>query len=163
MKTLALLRHAKAAPPEDYDHDHERPLNARGLRDAERIGRLLRERALVPQTIVTSPALRALMTAKTAAEACAFEGEVRQNPELYLASVPTLWEVVQGLDDALDSVMLVGHNPGIEDFLSALVNGDEHMPTACLAALRLDVDSWAKASRGMVVELLGLYKPKELE
>lgn len=126
------------------------------------MGRLLRERDLVPDAVVSSPAVRARSTALLAAEAADFVGPIRFDPRIYEASVDTLLDVVRGLPDAEACVLLVGHNPGFEDLVAAFSGTAEHFPTAALARVELGVDRWSEieATNGRVT---GTWRPKALD
>ena len=91
MKTLLILRHAKSSWKHEQISDHDRPLNKRGKRDAPRIGRLLRDRNLAPELIISSTAKRARKTAAKAARECCYEGVIELCGELYLAPQENIW------------------------------------------------------------------------
>lgn len=162
MKTLLLLRHAKSSWADDRLADFDRPLNDRGRQDAPRMGRLLRQEGLVPDLIIASPAKRAASTAKRAADAAGYEGQIRYAPELYMAEPQVYLSVAHQTDDTVSTLMLVGHNPGIEECVSLLSGGDEPMPTAALACFRLPIDRWADLDAQGSYELAGVWRPKEL-
>lgn len=162
MKTLLLLRHAKSSWADERLSDFDRPLNDRGRQDAPRMGRLLRQQDLVPDLIIASPAKRAAATAKRAAEAAGYEGEIRHADDLYLAEPEVYLTLARGVDDRINSLMLVGHNPGIEECVGLLAGHDELMPTAGLACFRLPIDRWADLRTTGQYELVGVWRPKEL-
>jgi phosphohistidine phosphatase len=150
VKTLYLLRHAKSSWDDPSIVDFDRPLNKRGLRDAPFMGKLLAGMGEMPGIIVTSPARRALTTARLFAEAFGLPpaGLVEIAP-LYAASPETILDVISELDDAFESAMVVGHNPGLTQVAAALSPGAlNHMPTCSVAAFSLDVDSWMKIRPG---------------
>lgn len=160
MKTLFVLRHAKSS----WDHpelsDFERPLNKRGLKAARFMGELMRARSLAPQRIVSSPARRAQMTAQIVSEAAGFDFPVRFDERIYEASPLTLFNLIREFDDRIDSVLLIGHNPGFENLVRLLTNETVGMPTAALAAVELRIDAWREISVG-VNRLEFLLQPKE--
>ena len=161
MRQLLLLRHAKSSWDHPELRDHERPLNRRGLRDAPRIGRLLAEREIVPEAILSSTAVRAVMTAELVAEACGFVGEIERVPELYGARPCAYVEAVRELGYDREPAMVVGHNPGLESLVELLSGESERMPTAALARVEFEIDDW----RDFVGEggrLRDLWRPKEL-
>jgi phosphohistidine phosphatase len=163
MKTLLLLRHAKSSWAKRGVHDHDRPLNARGKRDAPRIGRLLREQQLTPDAIFSSTAKRARKTAQKVAQGSGFSGKIQLLRELYLADTAALLTVMRDLNDEFQRPLLVGHNPGFEEFLAALTGQDEHLPTAGLAQITVPLDRWGDATEETRGELTQLWRPKELE
>lgn len=163
MRELLILRHAKSSWKNEGLPDHDRPLNKRGKRNAPRMGRLLREEGLVPDGIFSSTAARAAATSRHAAEACGFEGPLLFLEELYLASPGEYLEVLQKVPDDLGRVMVVGHNPGMEDLLRLLTRKQRTMPTTALAHVRLPVERWSSLEAGVRGELAGFWKPGELE
>ena len=160
MKTLYILRHAKSSWDDHSLTDHERPLNERGLRTAPFIGGLMKERGLVPDVIVSSPAMRAKQTAELVREAAGFEPEITFNERIYEASVSTLIAVITELDNEADRVLLVGHNPGAEGLIYYLNGEIAPMPTAALAIIELEIGSWAEIDGGRGT-LKQVIRPKD--
>jgi phosphohistidine phosphatase len=148
MKTLFLLRHAKSSWKEADIADFDRPLNERGRRSAPFMGRLLKERGLSPDLIISSPAKRARKTAKLVKEAGEYAAEIVFDDRIYEASPSTILYVAGEVDDSLDSVMLVGHNPGMEGAVRVLTGQTEAMPTAGVAVIDLDIDAWKQIASG---------------
>ncbi|MDQ4215756.1 SixA phosphatase family protein [Microbacterium sp. ASV81] len=146
MKTLLLARHAKSDWDVDGLHDHDRPLNARGRRDAPAMARRLAGEDLGVQRIVSSTATRARSTA--AAYAAALELPVIEDPALYAASARTILHVAAALPDGVDVAMLVGHNPGMTDALAELTGSYAEFPTCAVAECAVDVGSWAELVEG---------------
>lgn len=162
MKTLLVMRHAKSSWSNPSLTDHERPLNDRGHRDAPKMGRLIRGEDLNPGLIISSSARRALMTAKAVAHACGYEGELSITRELYHGDAEDYVLVAQQLGVHHEIVMLIGHNPSMEELLEQLVGQWHRMPTAALAEVRLDIDDWlgfAPDEEGMLVNL---WLPREV-
>lgn len=158
MKTLLILRHAKSSWKAPDLDDHDRPLNKRGARDAPRVGRLLRERGWVPDLILCSTAARARATAALVAEAAGCKGELRAMSELYLAEPEAYVDLVREVDDSAASVLVVGHNPGIEQLLHLVCDADEDMPTAALARVVFAVPRWREVRRGQLEEI---WRPRD--
>ena len=161
MKTLYLLRHAKSSWDDPRLADFERPLNERGLRAAPLVGRFMRERKLRPDLILCSPAERARRTAALVSEAAGLSAPLRYDERIYEATAATLSEVVAQAEDSADELLLVGHNPGLEDLLQLLTGETRRMSTAALARVQLDLDRWAEL-RGGAGRLEWHVKPKEL-
>ena len=138
MKTLLILRHG-AAEHMSLSGDWGRPLTAQGAADAETAGRRIRETFSVPQVIVTSDALRARQTADIVAHSLDFLEKIDARAALYQADTDTLRDVVQALPDEAALALLVGHNPGLEQFAS------RPLGTACLACLKWDIATWTEA------------------
>lgn len=162
MKTLLILRHAKSSWADARLADHDRPLNKRGKRDAPRMGQLLHDEDLVPDLIVSSTAKRARATAAAVAEAADYDGEVRLDPSLYHGEPEDYYEVLRTLEDDLQRVMVVGHNPGMEALVEALTDQDEHLPTAALAHVTLPIDRWREVDDECRGRLVHLWRPREL-
>ena len=110
-KILYIARHAKSSWSDMSLSDFERPLNARGKRDAPFMANLLKEKGIHPELILSSPAKRAKKTAKQYQEALG--GELRYDEGIYEASSMSLLSLVQEALQSVDSVMIVGHNPGL--------------------------------------------------
>jgi phosphohistidine phosphatase len=164
LKTLLVLRHAKSSWKDTGLEDHERPLNQRGERDAPGMGRLIRERGLTPELIISSDAVRARLTAGAVAKTAQFTGEIRLEPRLYAASVAdilTVLRTAKGMD--AKTVMIVGHNPGLEELVAQLTGEPQELPTAALAQISLPIDRWRDLSDSTRGKLLGLWRPKELK
>ncbi len=162
MKTLLILRHAKSSWDNALLTDYERPLNKRGKQDAPRMGKLLREQDLVPDLIITSSAERALATAEAVALASGYEQEIRATRSFYHADPEAYLDVLRQLDDSLERVMVVGHNPGMEELLEELTGLWEQMSTAALAQISLPINQWSELDEETTGELVNLWRPKEL-
>lgn len=162
MKSLLLLRHAKSSWKDVDVTDHERPLNKRGKTDAPRIGKLLKRQELLPDRIISSSAKRARKTAARVAKASGYHGVIELSGNLYMADPAGYVEFLQLLSDDASRVMVVGHNPGLEDLLAALTGQDEPLPTAALAHLALPIDNWSDLQLNTHAELIDLWRPKEL-
>ena len=143
MKTLILVRHAKAIRGDPSLPDIERSLDDRGRHDAARMGERLAERGVRPDLIVSSPALRARTTAQLMADPIGHPQQaIVIEDSLYASSVRNLLAIVHALDDRLDSVMLFGHNPEFAD-LARRLSGIDDMPTCAVAEFRFDTQAWA--------------------
>ena len=163
MKTLLILRHAKAQP-DAPNGDRVRELTSRGRRNAAAIGAHLHALVGRPDAIVTSDAVRARQTAELAAEAVGFVAPLTLEPDVYGADVATLIQIVRGLPDEASCVVLVGHNPGLEELTAALADSDAaaaHLPTAGLVHLEFAVARWDEVRRGSG-RWLGLTAPRDL-
>lgn len=163
MKTLLILRHAKSSWKRPDLDDHDRPLNARGRRDAPRMGALLRRRGLTPDLVVSSTAVRARTTAEQVAEESGYGGQVTLDRRLYLAAPEALVDVVGSLGGGAARVLVVGHNPGLEDLLARLTGAAEALPTAALAQVALPIAAWRELRASTRGRLVALWRPKELD
>jgi phosphohistidine phosphatase len=161
MKTLFLLRHAKSSWKDDNLEDFDRPLKKRGLGDAQLMGKLLRQREIGLDLVISSSAERARQTTQLVLMSAGLQVEVRYDDRIYEAGMRRLLTLISRLDNQANSVMLVGHNPGFEELLKTLTGEVHSMPTATLAGIEFDVDDWSqvKARTGRLTLLL---TPKEL-
>lgn len=150
MKTLLILRHAKAQPDAPAG-DWARKLTGRGRRDAATMGAHLLAAVGTPDAIVTSDARRARQTAEIVAKAVGFGGSLTLEPRAYGADWTELLDLVRGVPDAVGVLLLVGHNPGLEELASALAGRDAEtvrLPTAGLAQLEFDATGWGAVRPG---------------
>lgn len=146
MKRLTLIRHAKSSWKDEALADHERPLAARGERDAPRMGERLRARHARPSLIISSTALRAKQTAQSVADALEYPHElIDYAPALYMASPDTILGLAAAQDDRHSDVMLVAHNPGLLELAGKLLPDWPHdnLPTAGIVAVEFATDQWA--------------------
>lgn len=162
MKTLLLMRHAKSSHKEEELDDFDRPLNKRGKRDASRMGQLIHEENLGPDLIVASCAKRTRKTAELVAQECGFRGETRLVHELYEANAERILAVVRGLPDFAARVLLVGHNPGLEEFFELLSGMGRPLTTAALARFELPLENWRQVGGKKPATLKSLWQPREL-
>jgi len=165
MKTLLILRHAKSSWKFPDLSDHDRPLNRRGKQDAPEMGRILKDRELVPDLIVSSTATRAKDTAVAIAKHSGYKGKKTKNESLYAAEPAAYLKVIRELADDYERVLIVGHNPGVEELIEMLTGEIHIIPTCTLAQIEFDIDNWSDlllqpTDRGRLVEIL---RPGELE
>ena len=146
MKTLIVVRHAKSSWDEPGLEDRERPLNEREKKDAPRMAKRFKEKGLEVDLFVTSPAKRALRTARCfAQEYDVKKKDIVLEEKLYGAAAETFYDVIAALMDKYDTVALFSHNPGITDFVNTLTNVHvDNMPTCAVFAVRADIDKWAQ-------------------
>lgn len=145
MKTLLILRHAKAESDRPVS-DHERELTGRGERQAREVGQWMRDEGLTPAAIVTSTAARARATARLAAAACAYAGEIHATDALYGSvreiDVQQMIQVLHRMDGGKHPALIVGHNPDLERLLLALTGAHEHLSPATIAQVELEIAQW---------------------
>jgi len=154
------MRHAKSSWDNSDLADFDRPLNDRGEAAAPFMGELIAGRGLAPEEIVSSPAKRALQTATLVKESGGIEAPIRLDERIYEAGAQTLKQVASEFRDELDIMMMIGHNPGFEGFVSFLTGKQESMPTAALAVIDLDIDKWSDVKNGEG-DLIEVIRPKE--
>ncbi|MEV8553503.1 histidine phosphatase family protein [Streptomyces glaucescens] len=158
-RRLVVLRHAKSArPPEGRGvPDHDRPLAPRGRRDAPAAGRALATAGCLPDLVLCSTALRARETWERAAARWATRPPVRHDPRLYAAGAAGLLAVVREVPPEVGTLLLVGHNPGLEDLVLGLA-GDglddtldrvrAKFPTSAIAVLAWHGTDWGALAPG---------------
>lgn len=170
MKTVLLLRHAKSSWADAGLDDFDRPLNDRGREAAPRIAAHLADAGLLPEIVVASPAQRTRETVTALVPALGGKAEIVYEDKVYLAPSKTLLKLVHGLDDRLASVLIVGHNPGLEELAKSLAgHGNDKLrkrlagsyPTGALAALSFDVARWRDVAAG-AGRLTHFARPKDM-
>jgi phosphohistidine phosphatase len=167
MKTLLILRHAKSSWKDETLPDFDRPLNKRGQEDAPRMGKLLHDQGLVPDLILGSDARRAVATAQLAAEEAHYEGEIIFLNDLYAAEPEAYLAALAGQGGEAACVMVVGHNPGLEELLEQLTGEYQPLPTAALAQVSLPIEHWSELDPSAENEiaqgkLVNIWRPKDL-
>jgi phosphohistidine phosphatase len=157
MKTLTLLRHAKSGWDDGVPRDLDRPLNSKGRRAAQAMGREIATMGLDFDRVLASPAVRVRETIDEVERGLGRTLAPEWDRRLYLASVATLLDVVHEQDDAAETLLLVGHNPGLEELVLALVPDapgrlrdavEKKYPTATLAEMTFAVDGWSEVTHG---------------
>jgi len=165
MKTILLMRHAKAEAGVPGQKDFDRPLAARGNQDALRMGRVLASLGVVPDAIVASPAARARESAEAAARAMKFGGTIRFVRALYDAEGRVWLEALRALPSSAGSALVVAHSPGIAEAAALLCGappGAFDVPTAGLMALDAAVERWHDVGSGGA-SLRWFLRPKLVE
>lgn len=149
VKKLYLVRHSKSSWKKTGLSDFERPLNKRGKRDALFMGKLLAKRGVRPDVIFSSPAKRALKSAKIIAEGIGYPlEEIVTQAKIYDASVADLLEVVHDIENIYREVMLFGHNPSITGLVNYLSDFDlENLPTSGIICIEFNDIAWHRISR----------------
>ena len=172
MKTLGLFRHAKSDWHDPRARDFDRPLNLRGEKGAGLMGRHIRDHGVKWDRVIASPAVRVAETIELAAKASGRPIAVNWDRRIYLASSATLLDLLREQKDAADSILMVGHNPGLEDIIFDLVPDDGtsplrdqvevKFPTASFAVLELDIAHWADLIE-RCGRLVHLTRPRDLD
>lgn len=156
------MRHAKSSWDAPELSDHDRPLNRRGKRDAPRMAQWLFEYGIIPDRIVSSTAKRARKTAEEIANRCGIAERLELNRELYFGDPESWGELLRDTETEAACVMLVGHNPGLEDFLEQLTGQYERLPTAAIAHVELPAETWREFRIEGGGRLVTVQRPKEL-
>jgi phosphohistidine phosphatase len=162
MLRLLILRHAKSSWADGPADDWERPLNDRGERDAPRVGTLLRQLSLLPDLIVTSDAVRAETTARAVAGAAEYLGKIVLAPELYHASPDAIIDVIRAFPETARSVMVVAHNPGLQDLVVQLTGESVELQTATLVHVELPVEHWREVTLSQRADLVDIWRPGDM-
>jgi len=148
MKTLCLVRHAKSSWEDSTLYDRERPLDARGERDVAKMSKRWPRRHSKPDLILSSPAVRALATATALAEGLGHKhNRIMVDDRLYAASESALIAIIEALEDKLERVMVVGHNPGLANLARHFSSEIIGMPTCAIAEFTFDVKRWSGVGR----------------
>jgi phosphohistidine phosphatase len=169
MRRVYLLRHAKSSWRDRSLADRDRPLAGRGRRAAKAVARHLEAEGIRPDLVLCSPARRTRETLERVERGFGDQVEARLEEALYGASEAELLARIEALPQQVGSVMLIGHNPGLEELALALASEGaglarmrEKYPTAALATIDLPADHWSAIRRGSG-ELVGYVRPKDLE
>ena len=168
MRTLILLRHGKSSWSDTAAADIDRPLAPRGKRASRLIAKYMRKKKIRPALVLCSTAVRAQQTLEGIESSLGKRATVEVVPELYSATGTELVERLRALPDSVESVMLIGHNPGLQELARALASRgadlprlEEKFPTGALATLVINSDSWATLAPGDA-ELVDYVVPRQL-
>jgi phosphohistidine phosphatase len=154
MKKLYLIRHAKSNWDDPEMRDFDRPLNERGEKDAPHMAKLLKHRDVLPNRMVSSPAVRALTTCKAFAKALDFDKhKIETVDRLYHCTADTWLSVLRSFkeykQDGQDIALVFGHNPGITEFVNELLNiRIDNIPTCGVVSATLNIEKWSEISYG---------------
>ncbi len=161
MKRLLLMRHAKSSWKETEIPDIERPLKKRGVKDAEKMGKMLHSKKLNPDLIISSTAERAVKTAEIVAKASKYDHEIIFSDSLYMAEPTAILKAIHEHGKKKKIILVIGHNPGMEAFLQILTGKVESLPTASIAYLSAKIENWEDLSPKQEIKLKNLWHPKE--
>jgi phosphohistidine phosphatase len=172
MKTLSLLRHAKSSWDDPVERDFDRPLNGRGHRAARRMGEWLREAAPAFELVVASPALRIRQTIEGVEAGLGGKLKPVFDKRVYMASAASLFDILHETPDDVGHLLLIGHNPGLEDLLLLATEGDGSAlraeaelkyPTATYARLSLPTERWEAVEEGIGGRVEAFVRPRDLD
>ncbi|HYI65115.1 MAG TPA: histidine phosphatase family protein [Allosphingosinicella sp.] len=168
MKTLILLRHAKSSWDDPSVSDFARPLNPRGAEAARAMGRAMRDLGLTADRVLASPAVRVVQTLEGLGEALGPIAPIFDE-RVYLASAPTLLDMIRAADDLDERLMVVGHNPGLAELALQLARGGAlrdriavKYPTGALAEIAFEVERWCDVMAGAGT-LARFIRPRDLD
>ncbi len=149
MKTLYLVRHAKSSWEFSDLSDFERPLNNRGKNDAPVVGKFLKSQQILPDLMLSSPAVRALHTATIIAREIGYHQNIQVNEKMYHAHTPELWHIVKSVPDKVNELMIFGHNPSFTEFANEMVTQViDNLPTCGVFAVNWHIKSWNDIKKG---------------
>lgn len=172
MKILGLVRHAKSDWHDPRARDFDRPLNERGRKGAALIGKYIRDHGTKWERMIASPAIRCAETVEIACQATGQPVTALWDRRIYLASSATLLDLLREQQGDPGSILMVGHNPGLEDLIFDLVPDDgssplrdvveQKFPTASFAVLELPIDKWSEITERSA-RLVHLIRPRDLD
>lgn len=152
MKTLYLVRHAKSSWDDPGISDIDRPLNDRGKKDAPRMGKRLKEKAVIPDLMLSSPSRRTLSTCRRFAEILGYDPDsIKTERRLYHADEDEILSVIRDVKDKYNVLMVFGHNPGLTDFVNLLSEEDNiinNLPTCGVVCFTFKVEHWQMTDYG---------------
>lgn len=151
MKTLYLIRHAKSDWSIGHLSDIDRPLNERGYSDAHKMSLILKEKKIIPDLIISSPAVRAISTALIFCRNLNYDPKsILINKNLYNTSEKEYIQAISKIDNRHKVVFLFGHNPTITNTANVLTNAiTEELPTCAIAGIKSDVEEWGTFSKNI--------------
>ena len=147
MKNLYLIRHAKSDWSDESKNDFDRGLNKRGKKSILTIANALKEKKIVPDLILSSSAKRTKLTAEGLANEIGYSGEIQYIDSLYMAEPETIHHLIQDVNDAVNTLFVVGHNPETTE-LSNMMSSDyiDNVPTLGIVSLQLPIEKWKEFS-----------------
>ena len=160
MKNILVMRHAKSSWKDHSIPDHDRPLKKRGEKDAEKMGKLLKDKDLTPDLILSSTAERAKQTAKIVHHTCKCKKDIIFSKELYMAEPSNILETIIKHAKDEKTILIIGHNPGMEAFVQILTGKVETLPTASIAHVTAKIAKWKELADQDEVTLKKLWRPK---
>jgi phosphohistidine phosphatase len=162
-KTLMLLRHAKSSWKDKHLKDFDRPLKKKGEDTAELIGKILAHGGFLPDLVLSSPAKRAKETIEIVNKNSGHKSSTQFVETFYMAEPGEYIRALRELPDKVNSVMLVGHNPGLEALLQMLEGKVNALSTGALAIVELELTHWADLNGSTVGKLLKFWDPEEMD
>lgn len=165
MKTLLLMRHGKSSWKDDSLDDFDRPLKKRGRRDVPKMADLMKEERLIPDYLLSSPAVRCSQTVEILSEELDLTDDmIEYVEEFYKAEIEDYLDVLTDVADSFRKVMIVAHNPSLEGLLQTLTGEIEPLPTSAIACIKIGVSSWEELEEDgeEIAQLVEVWRPKEL-
>jgi phosphohistidine phosphatase len=164
-KVLLILRHAKSSWKNRKLNDHDRPLNKRGKKESVKIGDYLKNVDLMPDTIITSSALRAIETTTLLCRQSGYNGIVEVNFSFHEGNTASYLQAISTSNEDKSRLLIVGHNPTLEQLINILTNKSVRLPTCTLVQIKLNVPSWDNVihSSGSKSEIVNIWRPKKVD
>jgi phosphohistidine phosphatase len=161
MRTLYLLRHAKSSWKDESQLDFERPLASRGRKACSVIAKFIQSEAIEFDLLLSSTAVRARETIELIRQQAKLRSELRYDERIYEAPVTRLVEIISEVENDRKVILLVGHNPGMEELIHTLTGEERQVSTASLAKIKLKVSKWSEVGNANGT-LEWIVRPKEL-
>ena len=161
MKKLYIIRHAKSSWKDTALDDFNRPLSKRGRKDAPFMAKKLKQKGVMPDVIISSPATRAKTTAELIAKELNFKKQIIYDTTLYEANTNKIFDAIVKIDESNSIVFLIGHNPSLNMFVEILVNFRENIPTCGIIELEVDCELFKDFS-ATCTKLLSFDFPKKI-
>lgn len=161
MKTLLVMRHAKSSWKDQEIPDHDRPLKKRGRKDIVNMAKLLKKKGLVPDYIISSTAVRAKDTASLMIEKLNYKEKSEFIEEFYMAEPETYIEHISKVPDKVNTLLIIGHNPGLEGLVMTLGDKITSLSTGSIAKLYLFIDKWSELTSDTDGEINHVWVPEE--
>ena len=165
MKSVILFRHGKSDWGANYNHDHDRPLSKRGVRDAKKMGKFLSKKVEVPDLVISSTALRTRDTIELAVKNGGWSTIIKYEKSIYGASLEKLLNILKEQDNKYQCICLVGHEPIFSSFIEK-VKGQSiiKFPTGAIGKVSFDTKKWNEINlTSDQCELKWFFKPKEID
>lgn len=160
MKKLFIIRHAKSSWEDLLVKDFDRPLNKRGKKDAPFMGTVLKNKGIIPDIIISSPALRAKTTIETIVKELEVEKKVIYNNNIYEAALSSLINIIIKIEDTNNIAFLVGHNPSLNALADEYINFNENIPTLGIIEIQFKTNTWKNISKDNA-KLISFEYPKK--
>lgn len=161
MKTLILLRHAKAEDKSESKNDFERKLTLKGIEDSKLLGDYLKCMKVRPDEIISSPAKRAIQTAEIIKEKINFSKELNTVKEIYSANSTMLLEVIKKFNDNINTIIVVGHNPALEEIVNHLCESHFALPKTGAIGISLETAKWKELNNNLC-DMQFFVSPKQI-
>ncbi len=164
-KVLLILRHAKSSWKDKKLDDHDRPLNKRGRREAIKMGEYLKKTNMMPDTIITSSALRAIETTKYTCRYSGYNNLVEVNFSLHQGGIDAYINALTAVANDKQKLLIIGHNPDLEELAGIIINKTIKIPTCTLVQINLSIENWKSISLhcNFRSELVNIWRPKKIE